>query len=142
MNRALVSAAVLAVSVSASACAPEAVGEPCLPSHPTAAPGAPRNVEFGADAGFFEQGEVYIETRSLQCRTRVCMAYKWDEENQPDQRSRRVFCTCRCGGPEGAGSGYCSCPDKFVCTTVFNTGDPGIRGSYCVRSAVVSDAGS
>lgn len=120
-------------------CGSSGVGEPCDPAHPAPAAGQP----MCGSTGCFSGREIYIETRSLQCRTRVCMVYKWDEASQPDDHSRRVFCTCRCGG-EGDPTSFCACPDEFTCTTAFVAGEPGIRGSYCVRNSIpgISDAGT
>jgi hypothetical protein len=132
-----------AFGVLAAGCGSQGVGDPCNPRHPmlSGQPNEEHCAAGGPDAACFVGGEIYIETRSLQCRTRVCMVYKWDEANRPDQRPARVFCTCKCGGT-GEASSLCDCPEDFSCTTAFVTGDPGIQGSYCVRNEAIGDAGA
>lgn len=128
--------AILLVALGALAigCGTQGVGDPCNP--------APPPPTAGEDAGYFLGSEVYIETRSLQCRTRVCMVYKWDQRSSMNDRSKRVFCTCRCGGDPDQAASFCACPEKFTCVTVFVAGDPGIRGAYCVREEIAPpDAG-
>lgn len=131
MSRLILPLVVLLLGLLTGGCATSGVGDPCQPGHPPLASGQP---SCAPDAGCFNGGEIYIETRSLQCRTRVCMVYKWDEASNNDSASRaaHVFCTCRCGG-EGDPASFCQCPDRFACATAFVAGEPGIRGSYCVR---------
>jgi hypothetical protein len=144
MRRVVSLIAVALLAVLGVGCAETGVGDPCVPVHPafTGNPGEHACAAGGPDAGCFVGGEVYIETRSLQCRTRVCMVYHWDEFNAMEERNLRVYCTCRCGG-EGDPSTFCSCPSGFVCATAFVAGEPGIRGNYCVRSDTpgIGDAG-
>lgn len=136
------------VATIAAGCAESGVGDPCVPVHPPYTGGANEHPcpAGGPDAGCFVGGEVYIETRSLQCRTRVCMVYHWDEFAAPEERNQRVYCTCRCGGTDVADrSQFCTCPSGFVCATAFVAGEPGIRGSYCVRAdtpGLVVDGGT
>ena len=104
------------------ACADTGIGDPCSPARPPAMMGATR--------GYFVGQEVYLETRSLQCRTRVCMVWHWDEQNRPEQESERVFCTVKCNQDS-------ECPTDFQCVTAFVAGDPGIRGKYCIRKSLV-----
>src|SRR5688572_13208614 len=59
MPRFHVVVAVLLASLSLVACEAPGVGDPCEPEE------VPENG--------FQETEVYLETRSLQCRTRVCM---------------------------------------------------------------------
>ena len=134
MRRAIPLLAIAALAALVAGCAESGVGDPCVPVHPPYTGGATEHVcpAGGPDAGCFVGGEVYIETRSLQCRTRVCMVYHWDEFAAPEQRNLRQFCTCRCGG-EGDPTSFCRCPTGFSCTTAFVAGEPGIRGAYCVR---------
>jgi hypothetical protein len=128
-----------ALAVLAAGCGSQGVGDPCNPQHPALEDGG-RECPLAPGASCFLGGEIYIETRSLQCRTRVCMVYKWEEASFPTERSLRTFCSCRCGG-EGDPASFCSCPEGFSCTTAFVAGDPGIRGSYCVRNEILPDAG-
>lgn len=135
---AVVSALVAAAAASfALGCRGEGVGDPCLP-------------ENIPNSGF-DPTEAYLETSSVQCRTRTCMVYQLDGHperilNTPscpaDQTStcvqdesvvaERVFCSCRCAGG-GSNTPLCECPDGFACEEVVSTGGGGVRGSYCVR---------
>ena len=126
----------VAVAALAAGCGTSPVGQPCLPAPPplTGDPMEPMCNGGGCFAG----SEVYIETRSLQCATRVCLVYKWNQRSEPERRPERVFCTCRCDG-EGDRTSFCTCPEEFTCTSVFVAGNPGIRGSYCIRSTIVGD---
>src|SRR5690349_16737522 len=87
----------LAFTALATACGPSGVGDPCTPTHPAIQDGGK---PCGAHQNYacFDPHEIYIETRSLQCRTRACMVYHWDESFEQSDQSQRVFCTCRCGG--------------------------------------------
>jgi len=132
-------------------CPAEGVGDPCRP-------------ERVPDNGF-ARSEAYIETSSVQCRTRICMVYKLqgnpnqiccESNNEPagcvrqqdvpnclsalDVRDR-VYCTCRCDGPSDATAGFCECPDGFACTSVLESeqSGAGIRGSYCVKKETVEE---
>ena len=95
------------------------VGDPC---DPESIPG-----------GGFDRSEVYLETSSVQCRTRVCMVYK--TEGLPGDvtyNEEQVYCSCRCDAPEGANTPTCACPSGFTCETILEQGGTGIRGGYCV----------
>jgi hypothetical protein len=145
MRRLVLLLGVTLLAMVANGCANPGVGDPCLPQHPpSAGPNDNCSAAGGPDAGCFVGTEVYIETRSLQCRTRVCMVFHWDEHVDEAARNQRVHCTCRCGGIDPAVS-YCACPSGFACVTAFRTGEPGIIGDYCVRSdlpeVIRADAG-
>jgi hypothetical protein len=129
-------------------CQDAPVGDPCVPEN--------------TPAGGFLQGEAYLETSSVQCRTRVCMVYMAGETAPPsldpstsreqceltmgggapacagfpseEQIEERVYCTCRCQAPEGSGTPTCACGDGFTCVEdLLVLGGDGIRGGYCVR---------
>jgi len=96
------------------------VGDPC---DPESVPG-----------GGFDPQEVYLETSSVQCRTRVCMVYEIDglpEDSEENQEN--VYCTCRCDAPEGSNTPTCNCPGGFTCETILEQGGTGIQGGYCVK---------
>jgi len=109
------------------------VGDPC----------DPENVPTGG----FNASEAYLETSSVQCRTRVCMVYhlagdtsdpSCDPTTDPNCPSptdveARVYCTCRCDAPADSNTPTCSCPGGFSCAEVLQLGGSGIRGSYCVK---------
>ena len=127
-------------------CEAPGVGDPCVPEAIPPAPG-------------FSPLEIYLETSSVQCRTRVCMVYQFEGDpsesfedcearggtncaEQPLQEviDEAVFCTCRCDTTtEGAST--CECPDGFSCAPVLDEeAGPGISGSYCVRDSLLEDA--
>ena len=126
-------AALLSLGV---ACSESAVGDPCVPEQ--------------VPEGGFLSSETYLETSSVQCATRVCLVRDLEgdpnipcDEN-PDEptcadRSEiedNVYCSCRCGAPEGSSLPTCGCPGGFVCEEILETGGDGLRGSYCVREPV------
>jgi hypothetical protein len=87
MNRHRVLSAMLAGAVlilAMPACAPPGVGDPCTP-------------EVRPPAGqAWAYGEVSVETRSLQCKTRTCMVYHFFpagpvEDGEPDWRIKPGF---------------------------------------------------
>ena len=110
-------------------CEAPGVGDPCQPE------------DVPADG--FKETEVYLETRSLQCRTRVCMVNHLagdpsaelgsDNYVAPDELEKRVYCTCKCDAEDQDTIRCDSCPDGFECCPAFSIGPPGLRGSYCVR---------
>lgn len=154
MNRSLAQSltafAVALTALTAAGCSVEAVGDPCMPeSIPVSAGGQ----------GFF-QSEIYLETSSVQCRTRVCMINQLACNTTPcptnvlgnpnricedivppadasncvsqAQVDDSIYCTCRCDGPAGSAD-FCTCPDGFDCKQVLASGGVGIVGSYCIK---------
>lgn len=117
-------------------CEAAGVGDPCEPE--------------SVPAGGFDAEERYLETSSVQCRTRVCLVYELDGDPRkiigdpdtcPDNGddcvteqdvADRIFCTCRCDAPTDEAR-ECECPDGFSCSEILDIGSDGIRGSYCVR---------
>lgn len=137
---ALCAAAVLLAPV-AVGCEAPGVGDPCDPE--------------SIPEGGFNDSEAYLETSSVQCRTRVCLVYKLpgfpNRDSTcdpsvvggscatPQETEDRVYCTCRCKAPAGATASTCECPDGYTCEEVLDSefaGD-GIRGSYCVKSSTI-----
>lgn len=85
------------------------VGDPCVPE----------------TSEEFAENQISVETRSLQCRTRLCLVYY----------NNRTFCSCRCARPEGSTVGStCECPEDATCQELITTSQAreNIRGSYCV----------
>jgi hypothetical protein len=119
-------------------CAPSPIGDPCVP-------------ESIPSAGF-DPREIYLETSSVQCRTRVCMVYQLDGNPEDicdgvddtdacvsaQALENQVFCTCRCSIPAGveANTPLCNCADGYVCQdNVVSAGEgsrAGVAGGYCV----------
>jgi hypothetical protein len=146
LSGAAIAAAVLACSYG---CEAPGVGDPCSPE--------------SIPEGGFEPTEAYLETSSVQCRTRVCMVYRLDGvpfgvppcESAEDvianpdlcanERSTddRVYCTCRCDAPQEATATLCECPDGFSCQEIIDMPGAGlgIRGSYCVRDETIDPEG-
>ena len=123
-------------------CPSTGVGDPCTPE--------------STPMGGFQAAEAYLETSSVQCRTRVCMVYRLagdPTQSKEDclleglapavcdafpartELDERVFCTCRCDtGVPGDDTPVCECGEGFECTEILEQGGVGIRGSYCVRN--------
>lgn len=125
-----------------SGCPARGIGDPCVPE---AIPG-----------GGFDPREIYVETSSVQCRTRTCMVFRLDGDpsqvtedgtcpaDSPNCVNRglpvtnttsleRVFCSCRCSAAGGdSNTPLCECSDGFHCVDVLNAGGVGVRGGYCV----------
>jgi hypothetical protein len=135
------------LALALTACTDEGVGDPCIPETIPCK-------EDGKSCGF-EQTESYIETSSVQCRSRLCMVHKLDNGTQgavpadptnicgangitnkgcvqAAQLDNSVYCTCRCDGPKTSAA-FCECPDGFKCTEILTKGGDGVKGSYCTR---------
>jgi hypothetical protein len=138
----------IAIAVMASglwACANEGVGDPCIPES------IPCDEENRQDCGF-RDNESYIESSSVQCRSRLCIVHRLEGqqsdladprrlcEKDPkhpncvteQQLDQSVYCTCRCDGPKTSVE-FCECPSGYACEEVLTLGGDGIKGSYCVR---------
>lgn len=125
---------VVFLTLGLSGCPAEGVGDPCEP-------------ERVPDNGFVAT-EAYLETSSVQCRTRICMVYKLEGDTRkigcnedgcisPVDFEERVYCTCRCNGPDESKATFCECPGGYSCTEVLTSeaSGVGIRGSYCVKKS-------
>ena len=119
----------------AAGCTGSPIGDPCVPE--------------SIPMGGFDPREIYLETSSVQCRTRVCMVYQLDgdPENVCDSTggpagcldrtvvNNQVYCSCRCSISAGgqANTPLCDCGDGFTCIdNVVTTGGAGVQGGYCV----------
>ncbi len=64
------------------------------------------------------------------------------------QAADAVYCSCRCGGPEGSDDStatYCECPSGFVCEPLvedLGLGKGNLAGSYCVKEGTTYDPGA
>jgi len=141
----LFASALALVTPFAVGCEAPGVGDPCDPE--------------SIPPGGFVASEAYLETSSVQCRTRVCIVYQLpgfpNRENECDpavvggpcatqaETEERVYCTCRCNAPSGDAT-TCECPDGFSCVDVLDSefAGEGIRGSYCVKSSTVTEEDS
>jgi hypothetical protein len=161
--------AVALLGLLVGACANEGVGDPCIPETiPCSTTTNDAGVVTGKKCGF-NVSESYIESSSVQCRSRLCIVHNLDNKSggqvpadptkvcgespgqgQPawtradgcvteDELSASIFCTCRCDGPSTSVE-FCSCPSGFSCQEILSLGGDGIRGSYCVRKG--HDAGA
>lgn len=126
-----------------AACQSSGVGDPYLPE--------------AVPEGGFRRSEVYIETGSPQCRTRVGMVYCLEGDPRyplgsngcvnascPSQQQidECVYCSCRCRAPEGVSAKTCSCPGGYECVDLLEQGGDGIRGGYCVKQGTIKDSDS
>jgi hypothetical protein len=132
-------------ALGAIGCTDEGVGDPCIPET------VPCNAN-GEQCGY-KASEAYIEATSVQCKSRLCIVYKLDNNTQGSIASDpRTLCDSK-GQPQGcvdnealAKSVYCTrrctedgdCPDSFSCEPVLNLGGPGIVGSYCVKTEAIA----
>jgi len=133
-----------------SACEAPGVGDPCVPG------------EIPDDG--FDGAEAYVQPRSAECRTGVCLVYQLsgipfgapgcetldDVAANPacasrDETDARVYCTCRCDAPPGTTTSLCDCPGGdgpddpagFSCVEVVDApgAGAGVAGDYCVRNS-------
>ncbi|UJR84205.1 hypothetical protein [Sandaracinus amylolyticus] len=122
-------------------CAARGVGDPCIPET--------------TEGEQLDRREHYIETSSLQCRSRTCVVFKLagdptrvlEDGTCPDNVDcvsrelpvtapnslERVFCSCRCRASGGdANTPLCDCGEGFHCVDLVDRGGVGVRGGYCV----------
>ena len=144
--------ALAVVALGAIGCTDDGVGDPCIPE-------AIPCDQNGENCGY-KASESYLETSSVQCRSRLCIVHRLDNgtggmlpsdprelcSSQDDAEpgcletaalERSVYCTCRCGVPSGVSTSnqtLCSCPDGYRCAEILTQGGPGVIGSYCVRA--------
>ena len=118
----------------AAGCVGSPIGDPCAPE--------------SIPPGGFDPREIYLETSSVQCRTRVCMVYRLDgnpesicERGDPPPClqqatvNNQVYCSCRCSVPAGgqANTPLCDCAEGYTCVDdIVTTGGAGVQGGYCV----------
>lgn len=133
------------------ACEARGIGDPCTPEAIPADPDGP----MGERTDGFEASEIYVETSSVQCRTRTCMVFRLEgnpervagEDSCPPGASgcvnpdlpvtsvisaERVFCSCRCSASGDVNTPLCECTDGFHCVDVLTAGGVGVAGGYCV----------
>jgi hypothetical protein len=122
-------------------CQAKGIGDPCVPE--------------AIPANGFDVREIYVETSSVQCRTRTCIVFKLDGNPADDcdpntencanpqepvtstTSAERVFCSCRCSAAGGdVNTPLCECGDGFHCVDVLTAGGEGIRGGYCVPNVL------
>ncbi len=112
-------------------CTASPIGDPCVPE--------------SIPVGGYDDLEVYIETSSVQCRTRACMVYKLEGNPAagctgdgcalPEEVEDQIFCSCRSSVPAGGQSNtpLCNSGQGFTCQDdLVTTGGPGVVGGYCV----------
>lgn len=133
-----------------TACTTSGVGDPCNPEQ--------------VPEGGFAETEIFLETSSVQCRSRVCLVNRFpggDPNAYTDTDTLgndcidaddpgtclngvvedRVHCSCRCAAPAGANTPTCACPNGFTCLeNAVTTGGIGIEGGYCVRDDALGAA--
>jgi hypothetical protein len=139
------------VSAVSAGCTGSPIGDPCVPEN---IPADDTDGDMIPDG--FDSREIYIETSSVQCRTRTCMVYQLEgnpekiSSSDPainscpagdptcvtqEQLNNQVFCSCRCSVPAGgqANTPLCACGSGFTCVDeLVTTGGAGVVGGYCV----------
>jgi hypothetical protein len=140
--------AIALLGLALTACADEGVGDPCIPET------IPCKNLAGTESCGFQRTESYIESSSVQCRTRLCIVHQLDNGTNgeiaanptnlcgnpatkgcvdPGVLDDSVYCTCRCNGPKTSVE-FCECPDGFSCKEILSLGGDGIKGDYCVKN--------
>ncbi|MFH1434202.1 MAG: hypothetical protein ABIJ56_00665 [Pseudomonadota bacterium] len=112
------------------ACAPEGVGDPCDPVSCPAP--AEDDLEREWKRCDWDQDEIYLEGRSLQCRTRVCMVYQIDYNYQNPYITEDIqgpYCTRPCG----SGANYSECPAGYCCVKIVTSTEASVSGYYCAK---------
>ena len=122
MRRLLLFTAAIAILAVATGCTPEGVGDPCEPEAcPPVYTDTDPPVLVEGECGW-GSGEVYLESFSLQCRSRVCMVFRAEEGLWGP------YCTRRCG----PGAAIRDCGANYKCAEVINE-EPVGAGCYCVH---------
>ncbi len=130
MRATVVSILLCACGITDSGSGPEGVGDPCVPGE--------------IPEGGFQSQEVYVESPSLECRTRVCVSNHYRGDLDPDPTfgdgiadvdeacgencgwvgiSDRIYCTAACDDDA-------ACPDGFECCPLL----PEAGSDHCVRA--------
>jgi hypothetical protein len=143
--------AIALIGLALTGCEDVGVGDPCIPETIPCQTVTDENGNKTETCGF-QATESYIESASVQCRSRLCIVHKLDNGTggsanptivcdasglpegcvRNDVIDNSVYCTCRCDGPKTSVE-FCECPDGFSCEQILTLGGDGIRGSYCVR---------
>ena len=122
MRRLLFFTAAIAILAVATGCTPEGVGDPCEPEAcPAVYTDTDPPVLIEGECGW-HSGEVYLESFSLQCRSRVCMVFRAEEGLWGP------YCTRRCG----PGAAIRDCGANYKCAEVVDEESVG-AGCYCVH---------
>lgn len=95
-------------------------------------------------SGGFRAGHDYVDVRSEQCSTGVCLvnalnAPVADTCTDPDDCTPmlddHVYCSCRCDPKGDTSRARCTCPAEYECQEVLSPAAPAeIAGGYCVRT--------
>ena len=132
----------------------EGIGDPCIPED-----------EAKQDFSGYAMNEVSVESRSVQCESRLCLVNHFQgrvgcPKGQTDgtgacetpsgeqvtvqvkawdmdrPATQTVYCSCRCDGPE-PDARYCDCPSGFSCTKLLD--DLGLGASELAGSYCIKD---
>jgi len=84
----------------------------------------------------FSSNDIYIETNSTACETRICGVFGFSGDPREVATKRlqeKVYCTCRCRSSDPDIS-TCKCPDGFECSeNILGVAGPAAAGGYCIR---------
>jgi hypothetical protein len=87
----------------------------------------------------FSVGPMYVDTRTQQCTSGVCLVDTLLACKPPNDCSQGInfdaatYCSCRCDA-KGDSRDPCDCPDGFGCFDVLNGDVPdSLAGGYCVK---------
>ncbi len=119
------------------ACQPGGVGDPCDPVSCPSPPTTETRTWLRCD---WDVDEIYLEGRSLQCRTRVCMVFRVDKLYQSPEipvPPQGPYCTRPCG----SGSTYEDCPAGYCCMKIITAGESSATGTYCVKKDDLLEGG-
>ncbi len=137
-QRAVVIIVLLFSLVSLSNCDEAEVGAPCKPE---------------TDKGEYREAltsDIYaIETRSVQCKTSICITKTQVLDTQTGLQNKYSFCSCRCADETGKEfdknndklDDLCECPGGSICSNKVvanNIEDipPALKGSYCLPACI------
>ena len=139
MTKWIASAAAIIVinGMLALGCQEEMVGAPCVPETDE----GDYNENLGGDTVYS------IETRSVQCKTRMCLIMTTTQTGGMADQLKYSFCSCRCKDAEGHSyennpdkyDDLCECPPNTLCEHVLDDLEDApekVTGAYCIPKCI------